>query len=235
MVILVVGGNGGIGLAMTEHLLHAFPDATIHATYRVKAPQLTDENLTWHQVDVAVETEISDLSQRIECLDWLVNCVGRLQTDQCGPEKSIRSFDPDFFIQNLTINTLPTLLLAKHFTPILQRSSSPKLITLSARVGSIADNQLGGWYSYRSSKAALNMVIKTLSIEWQRSVKHGTVLALHPGTTDTPLSKPFQSNVPDGKLFRAEKVAHDLVNIITNATPLCSGQFFAYDGSTIPW
>ncbi|MBN8110500.1 SDR family NAD(P)-dependent oxidoreductase, partial [Vibrio vulnificus] len=89
----------------------------------------------------------------------------------------------------IAVNTLPTLLLAKYFSPLMKASTAAKFVSISAKVGSISDNRLGGWYSYRASKAALNMLLKTLSIEWQRTIKQGVVLALHPGTTDTPLSK----------------------------------------------
>lgn len=123
------------------------------------------------------------------------------------------------------VNTLPSLLLAKYFTPKLKRSTAPKFATISAKVGSISDNQLGGWYSYRASKAALNMFLKTMSIEWQRMVKHGTVLSLHPGTTDTALSAPFQTNVPEGKLFTPERVAKDLLGLIEKHPRKIAGRF----------
>ena len=158
-----------------------------------------------------------------------------LHTQEKGPEKNLSSLDADFFQQTITVNTLPSLLLAKYFTPKLKCSTAPKFATISAKVGSISDNQLGGWYSYRASKAALNMFLKTMSIEWQRMVKHGTVLSLHPGTTDTALSAPFQTNVPEGKLFTPERVAKDLLGLLEKATPQDSGAFWAYDGTLLPW
>jgi NAD(P)-dependent dehydrogenase (short-subunit alcohol dehydrogenase family) len=133
------------------------------------------------------------------------------------------------------LNTLPSIMLAKHFAKALTQSHSARFAVISARVGSITDNRLGGWYSYRASKAALNMFLKTLSIEWQRTMKHGVVLSLHPGTTDTPLSQPFQQSVPKGKLFTPEYVANSLLPIIANATPSQTGRFFAYDGTELPW
>ncbi|GAM75339.1 short-chain dehydrogenase [Vibrio ishigakensis] len=112
-------------------------------------------------------------------------------------------------MDNIKRNTLPTLLLAKYFQDkLMPNSTNPqtyaKLVTLSARVGSIGDNRLGGWYSYRASKTALNMAIKTLHLEWQRMNRDIAVMALHPGTTDTELSRPFQRNLPDGQLMSAE-------------------------------
>jgi len=238
--ILVVGGSGGIGFAVVKHLLSElsrfdFLDVHVDATYHSQQPELENSRLNWHKVDATNEADIDQLSKQFEKLDWLINCVGMLHTPDLGPEKNLSSIDPEFFLKNISVNTLPSLLLAKHFTPILRTSDNPKFAVVSAKVGSISDNRLGGWYSYRSSKAALNMFIKTMSIEWQRTIKKGTVLALHPGTTDTALSKPFQTNVPEGKLFESSYVAHQLVDIIRTATPDNSGHFYAYDGEQLSW
>ncbi|KPM01530.1 SDR family oxidoreductase [Vibrio splendidus] len=238
--ILVVGGSGGIGFAVVKHLLSElsrfdFLDVHVDATYHSQQPELENSRLNWHKVDATNEADIEQLSKQFEKLDWLINCVGMLHTSELGPEKNLSSIDPEFFLKNISVNTLPSLLLAKHFTPILRTSDNPKFAVVSAKVGSISDNRLGGWYSYRSSKAALNMFIKTMSIEWQRTIKKGTVLALHPGTTDTALSKPFQTNVPEGKLFESSYVAHQLVDIIRTATPDKSGHFYAYDGEQLKW
>ncbi|MDH5903581.1 SDR family oxidoreductase [Vibrio splendidus] len=238
--ILVVGGSGGIGFAVVKHLLSElsrfdFLDVHVDATYHSQQPELENSRLNWHKVDATNEADIEQLSKQFEKLDWLINCVGMLHTPELGPEKNLSSIDPEFFLKNISVNTLPSLLLAKHFTSILRTSDNPKFAVVSAKVGSISDNRLGGWYSYRSSKAALNMFIKTMSIEWQRTIKKGTVLALHPGTTDTALSKPFQTNVPEGKLFESSYVAHQLVDIIRTATPDNSGHFYAYDGEQLSW
>ena len=238
--ILVVGGSGGIGFAVVKHLLSElsrfdFLDVHVDATYYSQQPELENRRLSWHKVDATDEADIKRLSSEFDQLDWLINCVGMLHTPDLGPEKNLSSIDPEFFLKNISVNTLPSLLLAKHFTPILKASDNPKFAVVSAKVGSISDNRLGGWYSYRSSKAALNMFIKTMSIEWQRTIKKGTVLALHPGTTDTALSKPFQTNVPEGKLFESSYVAHQLVDIIRTARPDNSGHFYAYDGEQLSW
>ena len=235
MKVLIVGGSGGIGQAMVKQVQETYPDATVHATYRHHLPQDRQNNIQWHQLDVTNEAEIKQLSEQLTELDWLINCVGILHTQDKGPEKSLQSLDIDFFQHNLTLNTLPSVMLAKHFCHALKQSSSARFAVISAKVGSISDNRLGGWYSYRASKAALNMFLKTLSIEWQRTIKHCVVLSLHPGTTDTPLSQPFQQSVPQGKLFTPEYVANCLLPIIANATPAQTGCFFAYDGTELPW
>ncbi len=234
MNIVIVGGNGGIGYAIVEECIRRYPNAHIFATYRKKKPEGLPE-VTWFQLDVSQETEVQNFANHLSEVDWVINCVGLLHTKEQGPEKSLDVISAQFFQQNIMTNTLPTLLLAKYFTPKLKRSLSPKFATVSAKVGSISDNRLGGWYSYRASKAALNMILKTMSIEWQRSLKQGVVLALHPGTTDTNLSKPFQARVPESKLFTAERVARDLVNLIATATPAMSGTFLAYDGAVLDW
>ncbi|HCG7964950.1 SDR family oxidoreductase [Vibrio parahaemolyticus] len=235
MNILIVGGNGGIGLAMVKEALVRFPQAQIHATYRRTKSDYEHSALIWHQVDVTDETQVKNLSQAVNSIDWVINCVGMLHTPNKGPEKNLRMVEPDFFLQNIAVNTLPSMLLAKYFTPLLKCSGVPKFAVVSAKVGSISDNHLGGWYSYRASKAALNMFLKTMSIEWQRTLKNGVVLALHPGTTDTALSEPFQANVPEGKLFTPERVASDLMGQIVKAAPQDSGAFLTYDGERLPW
>ena len=235
MKVLIVGGSGGIGKAMVKQIQESYPDATVHATYWHHFPQDRQEKIQWHALDVTNEAEIKQLSEQLTELDWIINCVGILHTQDKGPEKSLQSLDIDFFQHNLTLNTLPSIMLAKHFAKALTQSHSARFAVISARVGSIADNKLGGWYSYRASKAALNMFLKTLSIEWQRTMKHGVVLSLHPGTTDTPLSQPFQQSVPKDKLFTPEYVANSLLPIIANATPAQTGRFFAYDGTELPW
>ena len=143
--------------------------------------------------------------------------------------------DSFFLLESVRVNTLPTLLLAKYFSAALKRSPAPLLAAVSARVGSIEDNRLGGWYSYRMSKAALNMALKTLSIEWRHSHPRGCVAALHPGTNDTALSKPFQANVAAQNLFRPEYTASMLVKLLSRLGPDDSGIFWAWDGTRIAW
>ncbi|WP_428771568.1 SDR family oxidoreductase [Vibrio sp.] len=235
MQILIVGANGGIGLAMVQQAITQFDNVRIYATYHRNQPDWSHPWVTWYRLDASRENEVEALSLELKSIDWVINCAGILHSRHHSPEKSLNALDADFFQHNLAVNTLPTVLLAKYFTATLKRSPAPKFASLSAKVGSISDNQLGGWYSYRVSKAALNMFLKTMSIEWRRTVKHGVVLALHPGTTNTRLSAPFQSNVPEGKLFTPKRVAADLISLIDKSTPDDSGAFWAYDGEILPW
>ncbi len=236
--VVVIGGSGGIGSAVLKRLRDSFPQASLSATWCRTRP--VDESLaSWSQVDVLSEQSIADFAAGIDSVDWLINATGMLHADQRMPEKTLQQVDGEFFLHNLQINALSTLLIAKHFSRALKNAKAdevtPQFATVSARVGSIEDNRLGGWYSYRCSKAALNMAIKNISIEWQRTLPAVCVTALHPGTTDTSLSEPFQRNVPEGKLFTPEKVADDFIRLLTDLTAKDTGGFLAYDGERLPW
>lgn len=231
--VVIFGGSGGIGSALIKEIRARYPKASIFATWHTSKPDISDAY--WCQVDLSSETQISAFAQGIGEVHWIVNAVGLLHTQDRSPEKTIRDFDADFFRKNMNANVLPTLLIAKHFMKHLRHEGPSVYATVSARVGSIADNRLGGWYSYRCSKAALNMAIKNISIEWKRVLPGVCVTALHPGTTDTDLSAPFQARVPQGKLFSPAKTAAFLVDRLIELSPADTGQFLAYDGSEIPW
>ncbi|MFT5579478.1 MAG: NAD(P)-dependent dehydrogenase (short-subunit alcohol dehydrogenase family) [Paraglaciecola psychrophila] len=233
--IIVIGGNGGIGQAMVDELLHYFPAAIIHSTHCRNDVARQHERINWHQLDIRDTEQIEAWSSTFTQVDWIINCAGYLHGDMGGPEKSISAVEADFLIENIKVNTLPTLALAKHFKRALRKSAAPILATVSARVGSISDNKLGGWYSYRISKAALNMALKTLSIEWQHSHPRGCVAALHPGTNDTHLSQPFQANVPPERLFKPSYTASKFVALLAQLEPKQTGNFWAWDGTKIPW
>lgn len=238
MNIVVFGGSGGIGYAMVKKVCQVFPAATVSATWHCNPPteQLSAD---WSQVDMRSEDSIREYASQFERVDWLINAAGMLHVDQKMPEKSLQQVDADFFIRNVELNALSALLVAKHFERPLKNASSAdaavQYATVSAKVGSIQDNRLGGWYSYRCSKAALNMALKNISIEWQRTMPSACVTALHPGTTETPLSAPFQRNVPDGKLFTPEKVADCLIDLLSQLNAKDTGKFLTYDGELLPW
>jgi len=242
--IAIAGASGGIGAAMLEIVSQRDDVGLIHATYH-QSPAGSAlgsignfagaTEIRWSAMDASDESSVAAWVQSLGAVDWLINCVGMLHTQDRGPEKSIRQLEADHFTDSMRINCLPSLLLGKYARPVLKDSAKGVFAVLSARVGSISDNQLGGWYSYRASKAALNMSLKCLAIEWERNTKNVRVVALHPGTTDSRLSKPFQKNVPDGKLFPAEKTARMLIEQIENLHEHPSGRFIAYDAEEIPW
>ena len=132
------------------------------------------------------------------------------------------------------VNTIGPALVLKHFAPLLPRTGRSVIALLSARVGSISDNRLGGWYGYRASKAALNQLVRTASIEVARSRRDAVIVGLHPGTVETPLSAPFRGNVSPGKLFTPRVSAAHLLTAIEGLTPADSGKCFAWDGSEVP-
>ncbi len=242
--VALVAGSGGIGSAMLTALCERSDIESVHSTY-FRSPAAgslgsigqfgSPVSVNWSQVDITDDDSVAKWIGGIGRFDWLINCAGFLHDGVSGPEKTITQFDTEYFARSMRINCLPNLLLGKYAAPILKRSDKGIFAALSAKVGSIEDNRLGGWYSYRASKAASNMVIKNLAIEWQRSAPKVRVLALHPGTTDTALSKPFQAGVAPGKLFSPSDVAGMLLNQLDQAHQSHSGRFIAYDGEELPW
>ncbi|NLS12099.1 SDR family NAD(P)-dependent oxidoreductase [Vibrio sp. SM6] len=203
----------------------------------------------WYPLDLESESDIEGLASRLDTVDWIINAAGVLQphdglehkTEQSqksrhrAPEKRLQALSYSWFMQSMAINAASHLLVAKAFEPHLRRSHQPRYLALSAKVGSIQDNRRGGWYSYRCSKAALNMAIKTLSIEWQRTLPKAAIIAYHPGTTDSRLSRPFQNHLAPGQLQTTDTSAHQLINTLLNLTPEQTGLFLSYSGEVLPW
>lgn len=240
--ILVTGASRGIGLALVHQLLQRRDIGQVFVVARRAPPggwpedarlvpmlaDLTDEQ--------ALTTLAADLVKRCERLDMLINTVGFLHEEQGQqPEKSLRQVTLAALQHSFSINAAVPVLLAKALLPLLRGKHRCVFATLSARVGSIGDNRLGGWYAYRASKAAQNMLMRTFAVEWQRLNPQGVCLLLHPGTTDTQLSQPFQANVPPGRLFTPDYAAQRLLAVIAERGPEDTGQFFAWDGKVIPW
>lgn len=235
MHVVILGAAGGIGSALVKALADDERVSRITATYHRTQPDFMHDRISWSRVDLTDEQSIQDWASSLNEIDWLINAAGMLHSPEKGPEKTVRHIEPAFFQKNITVNILPTLLVAKHTCSKFRHGRPGIFATISAKVGSVEDNRLGGWYSYRISKAGLNMALKTLSIEWKRCVKNVAVIALHPGTTDTPLSDPFQKNVPPGQLFSPDQTAAYLLNVLRDLTPADTGQFIAFDGERLPW
>ncbi|NJN22426.1 MAG: SDR family NAD(P)-dependent oxidoreductase [Leptolyngbya sp. RL_3_1] len=242
--ILVVGASQGIGLGFVTHLLTLPRVARVYATYRQPETAtgllaLAHPHLVTLPMDATDEgqiafalAEIGAITQR---LDGVINCVGFLHSGGLQPEKSVRQLDGEQLLEYFRVNSIPTALLAKQVLPLLKRSDRSFFTSISAKIGSIGDNRLGGWYGYRASKAALNMFLKTIAIEYSRKSPNTTVVALHPGTTDTRLSQPFQGNVPADKLFTVERTVTQLWEVICGLQPSDNGGFFSWDGTPLPW
>lgn len=201
------------------------------------------ERLVCHELNLTDEQGIQRLAQALAAesvaLDW-INCASGVLHDKTGnvakvPERRLADVEVQTLHDHFAVNSIGPLLIAKHFSPLLPRSDRAVFSALSARVGSIEDNRLGGWYSYRASKAALNMLVRNLSIELARRHRGLICVALHPGTVDTGLSRPFQANVPDGKLFDATQAASHLIQVLDGLSDDDTGRFFAWDGQPIPW
>ena len=161
--------------------------------------------------------------------------TGLLHDESLRPEKSMKALDADDLARAFAINTIGPALVAKHLLALLPREGKAVFAVLSARVGSISDNRVGGWYGYRASKAALNQIVRTLAIELRRTKPDAIVVALHPGTVATPLSAPFRGAVDPARLFAPDQAAGKLLGVIDALQAGDSGGFFAWDGSAIPF
>lgn len=240
--IAIIGSSGAIGQALLTHLAATFPDACIHAFSRKPANNSVDKeqgqpcSLQLYCMDYHDEASISEAAQlaaQDKPLDLVLVTTGLLHDELVSPEKSLRDLSAEKFQHVFTANTITPALVAKHFLPKLALKQHAVFAALSARVGSISDNHLSGWYSYRASKAALNMVIKNAAIGTARRNKQAIVVGLHPGTVDSALSQPFQSRVPEGKLFTPKYCAERLHHVINTLAPHDSGKCFAWDGQEI--
>ena len=241
---LVVGGGQGIGLGFVRQFLAQTDIQRVYATYRrveSAADLLTiaDPRLCCLQMDITDESQIAAVIQKIQAettaLHYVINSVGVLHEGEMQPEKSLRQINSEQLLRYFQVNSVGAMLLFKYVQPLLKHDARSILATISAKVGSISDNEIGGWYGYRASKAALNMFIRTSAIEYKRNCPNAILVALHPGTTDTRLSLPFQRNVPPEKLFSVYRTVAQLLTVIAGLAATDSGRFVNWDGNAIPW
>ncbi|MEM6664995.1 MAG: SDR family NAD(P)-dependent oxidoreductase [Pseudomonadota bacterium] len=233
LTAVVIGAGGGIGRAFVDHLANSPDVGAVHALSRAALDD-APARVTPHRADATIEDDLARVAGAIGAADLVIVASGVLHGDEIQPEKAVRQLDGAAMARVLAINTIAPALALKHFLPLLPRDRKAAFAALSARVGSISDNNLGGWMSYRASKAALNMVLRTAAIEWARRAPHGVIAGLHPGTVDTGLSKPFQRGVPDGKLFTPSRSAGDMLIVLDRLSAAETGRVFAYDGAEIP-
>jgi NAD(P)-dependent dehydrogenase (short-subunit alcohol dehydrogenase family) len=234
--VAVVGASGGIGAALVKFLSQHPRVAMVYALSRTPG-SLVSPKITSGQLDIADEVSIAECAAMASSespLDIVVVATGILWLGETlRPEKNMRELDAEKLAQVFAINAVGPAMIAKHFLPKLRKDSKTVFAALSARVGSIGDNRLGGWYSYRASKAALNMLLRTLAIEQARLWPQSIVVGLHPGTVDTGLSRPFSKSTPKEKLFSPETSASHLVTVLDNVGREDSGGVFAWDGKRI--
>lgn len=239
---VVIGASRGIGLAIARALLDKQGLKRIYASYRrasgaADLRSIEDSRLHTCQLDVTAQNDIQKLAELIrrngEKPDFVIHCAGVLHGPGVQPEKALAQCDKNAISRVLEVNSIAPLMVAKAIIPLMPRRRDAHFTALSAMVGSIGDNRLGGWYAYRASKAALNQFMRTLSIECRRSHPGLCVTSIHPGTTDTALSRPFQANVKTGKLYTPEQTAARILDVVCASTCEQSGQFVNWDGNPI--
>ncbi len=233
--VAVIGAAGGIGSAFVRALAD---NETVETVYALSSnvSQFRGDPVEAVEINLMDEISIAAAAKEVSTngpLDLVIVATGILHDEDLQPEKSLNDLDDGHMQYVFVINSIGPAMVAKHFLPIMNRNKKSVFAVLSARVGSIDDNRLGGWVSYRASKAALNMTIKTLSIEHARRFPDAVLLSLHPGTVETALSEPFRANIPPEQLFSPDTSADHLLRVIQDVTPADTGGFFAWDGSRI--
>lgn len=234
--IAVIGGSGAIGSAFVRLLSTKHPNACIHVFSR-QPLETTLPGVIHHMMDYQNENSIAQAASSASeeaSLDAVIVTTGLLHDGEMRPEKSLRECSAEKYQLMFAANTIFPALVAKYFIPRLNTEKRSVFAALSARVGSISDNRLGGWYAYRASKAALNMIIKNAAIEAARRHKQAIIVGLHPGTVESDLSRHFQANVPEGKLFTPDFSAEKLWQVLETLEPEHSGRCYAWDGQEIP-
>lgn len=222
---VVIGATGGVGAAVVEQLRASGRYGVVHALSRSG----TGLDLEDEATIAAAATTIGQGPA-----PTLVFVATGVLHNGPSPERTYRSLSAEHLLRDYRVNAVGPALVAKHFLPLLPRDRRAVFVALSARVGSIGDNRLGGWHAYRASKAALNMILTNLSIEMARSHPQAVIAGLHPGTVDTALSRPFQKGVSPERLFTPDRSAQALLTVLDGLTPADSGGVFAWDGVRIP-
>lgn len=234
---VVIGASGGIGSAFVDHLLARNGVEKVIGFSRSNTINRIDPRFQSGFLDYAQPDSIYPAAKMVreyDALDLVIVATGLLHDGDFGPEKSLRDLDANRLARAFQVNAIGPALVAKCFLPLLARDRKAVFAALSARVGSISDNRIGGWYGYRAAKAGLNQLLRTASIEHARRWPQSAVIGLHPGTVDTGLSKPFQRNVAEGKLFDAHYSTGAMLSVIDKVDASDTGKVFAYDGSEVP-
>lgn len=238
-IAVVIGASGGIGRALAGRMLaDRTYDRVVALSRRRPSDWPDDARRAWGPVDILDEASLAAAAHWIAGIGAptrIIVATGRLHGDGLSPEKSMKTLDLASLTALFAINAAGPALAAKHLLPLTPRDRPSLFAALSARVGSISDNRLGGWYGYRASKAALNMLIATLAIEYRRTHPLGVCVGLHPGTVDTPLSAPFQAGVAAERLFSPGRSAAALIEVMDSLRAADSGRVYAWDGAPIPY
>ena len=239
-VAVVVGASGGIGGALGAALRDDPRFAHVVALSRQRPAGWpdADEARSWRAVDILDEASLAEGAAHCGARGVVTRIIvasGLLQAPGVAPEKAMRDLDAEGLARLFAVNAIGPALAAKHLLPLTPRDRPSVFAALSARVGSIADNRLGGWYGYRAAKAGLNQIVHTLAIEHSRTRPQGVCVALHPGTVRTRLSAPFTDRTGAAQAVSPEAAAANLLAVLDRLQPSDSGGFFAWDGAPIPW
>lgn len=227
---VIIGASGGIGAALEAALIEEATFEIVHGFARSRTGA--------QHLDLLDEASVAAAAAHVAAgpaPTLVIVATGLLHAGERGPEKAMRELDPTWLAETYAINAIGPALVAKHFLPIMPKTGRAVFAALSARVGSISDNKLGGWHGYRASKAALNMLMRGIAIEEKRRNDRTIVVTLHPGTVDTALSKPFQGNVQAGRLFTPDRAALQLLDTIEELKAPDSGKMFDFEGKEVPF
>ncbi|MFJ6024430.1 SDR family NAD(P)-dependent oxidoreductase [Brevundimonas sp. NPDC092305] len=239
-VNIIVGAAGGVGRALASELSGRESAGLIVGLARSRPVDWPDDDRhLFLEADITREASLeaaADPLKTMGAIRRIVVATGLLHAPGVTPERSMKSIEPEALARLFEINAIGPALIAKHFLPLMSRDGPSVFAALSARVGSIGDNRLGGWYGYRASKAALNMLVATLAVEYRRTHPQGICVALHPGTVETKLSAPFRQGAATRPARLAPRdAAQALLKVMDGLKPQDTGKFFAWDGAEIPW
>ena len=232
--IAIIGSSGAIGRAFLDAYIADKEISNIYSISRTEV-ESNDERIIHINIDVTDEVSVKAAASKIgeNRLDKLIVATGILHTELFGPEKSIKDIKIENFVKIFSVNAFGPALIGKYFLPLMKKDKKSIAAFLSARVGSISENKLGGWYAYRASKSALNQIIKNFSIESKRTNPTGIIIGLQPGTVKSKLSEPFQKNVKKGKLLLPKDSVKSLIRVIESVMQNDSGKIFDWKGEEI--
>ena len=232
--VAIIGSSGAIGRAFLYAYIADKEVSNIYSISRTEV-ELNDERIIHINIDVTDEVSVKAAASKIgeNRLDKLIVATGILHTELFGPEKSIKDIKIENFVKIFSVNAFGPALIGKYFLPLMKKDKKSIAAFLSARVGSISENKLGGWYAYRASKSALNQIIKNFSIESKRTNPTGIIIGLQPGTVKSKLSEPFQKNVKKGKLLLPKDSVKSLIKVIESVMQNDSGKIFDWKGEEI--
>lgn len=234
--VVVIGTSGAIGGAFVKELAERENVGSVFAFSR-NLTTFENQKIISNKIDFENEESIANcvlIASEKTPIDFVVVATGMLHSEEIKPEKSIRDLKKANMLEIYHVNAVIPAMVAKHFLPKLNKNNKVVFACISAKVGSISDNNLGGWHSYRAAKVALNMLLKNCAIELGRSNKNAVVVSLHPGTVDSKLSKPFHAGYQN-KIYSPQESVQNMLKVIDGLTPQNSGEFFAYDGTKIPF